>query len=62
MATSKQVKAWVEQAKTNPLASKVTTIGIGECHRRYWIQQAYEKANFFARAPSRTQPEPTEEP
>jgi hypothetical protein len=33
---------WLEQAKADAAASKVKT-GLAECHRRYLLQQAYEK-------------------
>lgn len=44
MATSKQVKTWIEQAEADLVAARVRADGLGECHRRYWIQQSYEKA------------------
>ena len=44
MATPKQVKTWVEQAEADLQASRATDESLGECHRRYWIQQSYEKA------------------
>lgn len=44
MATFKQVDPWVQQAKADLRAAKVAANEIAECHRRYWIQQSYEKA------------------
>lgn len=44
MATRQQVKAWVEQADADLLAARAESSDLRECHRRYWIQQAYEKA------------------
>lgn len=44
MATPKQVKAWVDQASADFDASCVRDEKIAERHRRYWLQQAYEKA------------------
>jgi hypothetical protein len=44
MATTKQVKAWIDQAEADLAAAKSQGDGISECHRRYWIQQSYEKA------------------
>src|SRR5262245_30106391 len=44
MATPKQVKTWIEQARADLVASRAEAGGIRECHRRYWIQQSYEKS------------------
>jgi hypothetical protein len=44
MATRQQVKAWIEQADADLLAARAESADLRECHRRYWIQQAYEKA------------------
>jgi hypothetical protein len=44
MATSKQVKTWIQQAEADLDAARVEDARLGECHRRYWIQQSYEKA------------------
>jgi hypothetical protein len=44
MATSKQVRAWLEQADADLRASRVASESLHECHQRYWIQQSYEKA------------------
>lgn len=43
MATPKQVRAWLEQAEADLQASRAEGDGTKDCHRRYWIQQAYEK-------------------
>lgn len=44
MATPTQVKAWIEQADADLIAARVDDGGLRECHRRYWVQQSYEKA------------------
>lgn len=44
MATPEQVRKWIEQAEADLKASRVTDESLGECHRRYWIQQSCEKA------------------
>lgn len=44
MASPQQVEAWIEQAEDDLEAARVDAAGLSECHRRYWIQQAYEKA------------------
>jgi hypothetical protein len=44
MATSAQVRAWLDQAEADLRASGVQAGDLRECHRRYWIQQSYEKA------------------
>ena len=44
MATSTQVRTWIEQAHADLAATQVEDAGLRECHRRYWIQQSYEKA------------------
>lgn len=44
MATSEQVRPWIQQAKADLQAARVDSKGIAECHRRYWAQQVYEKA------------------
>jgi hypothetical protein len=44
MATPTQVRRWVQQAEADLQASRATAESLGECHRRYWIQQSYEKA------------------
>lgn len=44
MSTLRQVKAWLDQAKYDLGASRVADINVRDCHRRYWIQQSYEKA------------------
>jgi len=44
MVPHKQVKAWVRQAEADLNASKAETASLAECHRRYLIQQSYEKA------------------
>ena len=44
MATTKHVKTWIEQAEADLVAAGVVTDGVGECHRRYWMQQSCEKA------------------
>lgn len=44
MATPAQVDAWIEQAQADLFAARVQAEGVAECHRRYWIQQSYEKA------------------
>jgi hypothetical protein len=44
MATPTQVRTWIEQADADLVAARVEHDGLGECHRRYWIQQSYEKA------------------
>jgi len=43
MATPQQVKTWIAQAEADLVAAQVVAAGLGECHRRYWIQQSYEK-------------------
>jgi hypothetical protein len=44
MATPKQVRAWLEQAEADLLASRAEGDEIKDCHRRFWIQQSYEKS------------------
>jgi hypothetical protein len=44
MATPKQVRTWIEQAEADLTAAGEDAAGLRECHRRYWIQQSYEKA------------------
>ncbi len=44
MATPEQVSPWIRQAEADLAAARVESDGIAECHRRYWIQQSYEKA------------------
>ncbi len=43
MVTPEQVKAWLRQAEADLNAANVEAEGLAECHRRYWLQQAYEK-------------------
>lgn len=44
MATPRQVRSWIDQAEADLAAARVEAVGIAECHRRYWLQQSYEKA------------------
>ena len=44
MATPTQVEQWLLQAEADLRASEALAADIRENHRRYWIQQAYEKA------------------
>jgi hypothetical protein len=44
MATLTQVRTWIEQANADLVAAEVEDARLRECHRRYWIQQSYEKA------------------
>jgi len=44
MSTPKQVRTWIEQAEADLRASRATAPELAECHRRYWVQQSYEKA------------------
>jgi IS1 family transposase len=44
MATPRQVRTWIAQAEADLAASKIAADGLKECHRRYWIQQSYEKS------------------
>lgn len=44
MITPAQVRAWIEQSEADLLAARTDADGLRECHRRYWIQQSYEKA------------------
>ena len=44
MATPTQVRTWIAQADADLVAARVEHDGLGECHRRYWLQQSYEKA------------------
>ncbi|MDI1435941.1 MULTISPECIES: hypothetical protein [Polyangium] len=44
MATPAQVRAWIRQAGADLAAAKADTDALAECHRRYLIQQSYEKA------------------
>ncbi len=44
MATPRQVEQWLIQADADLKASEAHAEGIYESHRRYWLQQAYEKA------------------
>lgn len=37
-------KLWLEQSRADLSAAQSNGAGILECHRRYWLQQAYEKA------------------
>lgn len=39
-----EVRAWLEQARADLLAASVMVDENTESHRRYWLQQAYEKA------------------
>lgn len=60
MSTLRQVKAWLDQAKYDLGASRVADINVRDCHRRYWIQQSYEKA-IKAYALMRWEPSPGDE-
>jgi hypothetical protein len=44
MVTPRQVRSWIDQAEADLAAAKAHGEGISECHRRYWLQQSYEKA------------------
>lgn len=44
MVTPKHVRTWIEQAEADLGAARVRDGALAECHRRYWIQQSYEKA------------------
>jgi hypothetical protein len=44
MTEPKQVRSWIEQAEADLAAARTRGDGIAECHRRYWLQQSYEKA------------------
>jgi hypothetical protein len=44
VATLRQVEAWIEQAEADLLAASARAPELRECHRRYWLQQGYEKA------------------
>lgn len=44
MATRRQVEAWLEQAEADLRAATATSAELQECHRRYWLQQSYEKS------------------
>jgi hypothetical protein len=44
VATREQVEAWVEQAEADLQAASVASSSLRECHRRYWLQQSYEKS------------------
>lgn len=44
MATPKQVEQWLRQAEEDLRAAAADADGISENHRRYWLQQSYEKA------------------
>jgi hypothetical protein len=44
MATPKQVRSWIDQAEADLAAARADAGGVAECHRRYWLQQSYEKA------------------
>ena len=44
MASHAALRAWTRQARADFNAASVVTAGISECHRRYWLQQACEKA------------------
>ncbi|WP_437886362.1 hypothetical protein [Sorangium sp. So ce307] len=44
MVTPRQVKTWIAQAEADLQASRATAESLGECHRRYWLQQGYEEA------------------
>jgi hypothetical protein len=44
VADLKQVKVWLIQARADLTAADATCQDLAECHRRYLIQQAYEKA------------------
>ena len=44
MVPPKQVSAWIRQAEADLEAAKADTSSLAECHRRYLIQQSYEKA------------------
>jgi hypothetical protein len=43
VASLQQAKVWLKQAKADLLAA-LGAPAKPECHRRYWLQQAYEKA------------------
>jgi len=44
MAQLEEVSAWLAQAEADLNAARVEDARFAECHRRYWIQQGYEKA------------------
>lgn len=44
MATPKQVEQWLRQAEEDLKAAEADADGISQNHRRYWLQQSYEKA------------------
>src|SRR3712207_5287731 len=43
MVDKEVVKAWLRQARADLEAAEQRLGGAGECHRRYWLQQANEK-------------------
>jgi hypothetical protein len=44
MAAPKQVEQWLRQADADLRAAEAEAEDISENHRRYWLQQSYEKA------------------
>lgn len=44
MATPEQVEQWLRQAEADLRAGEAEADGVSESHRRYWLQQSYEKA------------------
>ncbi len=44
MATPKQVEQWLRQAEEDLRAAEADAEGVSENHKRYWLQQSYEKA------------------
>lgn len=44
MVTRERVEAWVEQAEADLQAATAESSSLRECHRRYWLQQSYEKS------------------
>ncbi len=44
MATPKQVEQWLLQADSDLKAAEAASDDVSESHRRYWLQQSYEKA------------------
>ena len=44
MVLADKILAWIAQAEADFLAAGVKADGIAECHRRFWLQQSYEKS------------------
>jgi HEPN domain-containing protein len=44
MALLEDVSNWLAQAEADLRAARAEHADVAECHRRYWIQQSYEKA------------------